>query len=294
MSSDFDFGEFLDESNQSKLMILCLDLFGVLTKFQVDHTKLEAAKIEVLNNELTKNFEGFRSAISHLSGGDKSSQINSMKHINLMVDTLVGDSKSTEKYMEIEKVVIEAVDGLIKRIDSNDDLSKLVQVYNFLPYKKEIAILLGRITDYELKEVETMENVKAALLKDDVEVQLAKILAEIADRSASGFISDNIADIFQQRGVDFHIAGLVTKESLENLSDEQLKNNVLLMLNFCEDIFTSNPEFLDSIQNDAHVLTSTSGIDKDTFDMLLLLKNERRGNIFDKYPVKVKEYRAFR
>ncbi len=294
MSSDFDFGEFLDESNQSKLMILCLDLFGVLTKFQFDHTKLEAAKIEVLNNELTKNFEGFRSAISHLSGGDKSSQINSMKHINLMVDTLVGDSKSTEKYMEIEKVVIEAVDGLIKRIDSNDDLSKLVQVYNFLPYKKEIAILLGRITDYELKEVETMENVKAALLKDDVEVQLAKILAEIADRSASGFISDNIADIFQQRGVDFHIAGLVTKESLENLSDEQLKNNVLLMLNFCEDIFTSNPEFLDSIQNDAHVLTSTSGIDKDTFDMLLLLKDERRGNIFDKYPVKVKEYRAFR
>ena len=248
MSSDFDFGEFLDESNQSKLMILCLDLFGVLTKLQVDHNKLEAAKIEVLNNELTKNFEGFRSAISYLSGGDKSSQINSMKHINLMIDTLVGDAKSTEKYMEIEKVVIEAVDGLIKRIDSNDDLSKLVQVYNFLPYKKEIAILLGRITDYELKEVETMENVKAALLKDDVEVQLAKILAEIADRSASGFIPDNIAEIFQQRGVDFHIAGLVTKESLGNLSDEQLKNNVLLMINFSEDLFTTNPEFLDAIE----------------------------------------------
>ena len=294
MSSDFDFGEFLDESNQSKLMILCLDLFGVLTKLQVDHNKLEAAKIEVLNNELTKNFEGFRSAISYLSDGDKSSQINSMKHINLMVDTLVGDAKSTEKYMEIEKVVIEAVDGLIKRIDSNDDLSKLVQVYNFLPYKKEIAILLGRITDYELKEVETMENVKAALLEDNVEVLLAKILAEIADKSASGFISDNIADIFQQRGVDFHIAGLVTKESLENLSDEQLKNNVLLMLNFSEDIFTSNPEFLDTIQNDTHVLTSTSGVDKDTFDMLLLLKNERRENLFDKFPVKVKEYRVFR
>ena len=294
MSSDFDFGEFLDESNQSKLMILCLDLFGVLTKLQVDHNKLEAAKIEVLNNELTKNFEGFRSAISYLSDGDKSSQINSMKHINLMVDTLVGDAKSTEKYMEIEKVVNEAVDGLIKHIDSNDDLSKLVQVYNFLPYKKEIAILLGRITDYELKEVETMENVKAALLEDDVEVLLAKILAKIADKSASGFISDNIADIFQQRGVNFHIAGLVTKESLENLSDEQLKNNVLLMLNFSEDIFTSNPEFLDTIQNDTHVLTSTSGVDKDTFDMLLLLKNERRENLFDKFPVKVKEYRVFR
>ena len=294
MSSDFDFGEFLDESNQSKLMILCLDLFGVLTKLQVDHNKLEAAKIEVLNNELTKNFDGFRSAISYLSGGDKSSQINSMKHINLMVDTLVGDAKSTEKYMEIEKVVNEAVDGLIKHIDSNDDLSKLVQVYNFLPYKKEIAILLGRITDYELKEVETMENVKAALLEDDVEVLLAKILAEIADKSASGFISDNIADIFQQRGVEFHIAGLVTKESLGNLSDEQLKNNVLLMINFSEDIFTSNPEFLDAIQNDTHVLTSTSGVDKDTFDMLLLLKNERRANMFDKYPVKVKEYKVFR
>ena len=57
MSSDFDFGEFLDESNQSELMILCLDLFGVLTKLQVDHNKLEAAKIEVLNNELTKNLK---------------------------------------------------------------------------------------------------------------------------------------------------------------------------------------------------------------------------------------------
>ena len=294
MSSDFDFGEFLDESNQSKLMILCLDLFGVLTKFQVDHNKLEAAKIEVLNNQLTKNFEGFRSAISYLSSEDKSSQINSMKHINLMVDTLVGDSKSTEKYMEIEKVVNEAIDGLIKRIDSNEDLSKLVQVYNFLPYKKEIAILLGRITDYELKKVETIENVKAALSKDNVELLLSKILAEIADKNASGFISENIADIFQQRGVDFHIAGLVTKESLENLSEEQLKNNVLLILNFSEDIFTSNPEFLDAIQNDTHVLTSTSGVDKDTFDMLLLLKNERRKNMFDKYPVKVTEYRVVR
>ena len=69
MSSDFDFGEFLDESNQSKLMILCLDLFGVLSKFQVDHNKLETAKVEILNNQITKNFEGFRSAISNLSDG---------------------------------------------------------------------------------------------------------------------------------------------------------------------------------------------------------------------------------
>ena len=294
MSSDFDFGEFLDESNQSELMILCLELFAVLTKFQVDHNKLETAKVEILNNQLTQNFEGFRSAISYLSGGDKNSQINAMKHINLMVDTLVGDSKSTEKFTEIEKVVNESINGLIKSIDSRGDLFKLVQVYNFLPNKKEIAILFGRISDYELKDFEMMENVKAALLKDNVEVLLSKILAEISDESASGFISDNIADIFQRRGVDFHIAGLVTKESLENLSDEQLKNNVLLMVNFSEDIFTSNPEFLENIQSDTNVLTSTSGVDEDTFDMLLLLKNERRGDMFDKYPVKVKEYRVFK
>ena len=139
-----------------------------------------------------------------------------------------------------------------------------------------------------------MENVKAALLKDDVEVLLSKILEYVAEKSASGFISANITDILQKRGVDFHIAGLVTKESLENLSDEQLKNSVLLMVNFSEDIFTSNPEFLENIQSDTHVLTSTSGVDKDTFDMLLLLKNERRGDMFDKYPVKVKEYRVFK
>ena len=294
MSSDFDFGEFLDESNQSELMILCLDLFGVLAKFQVDHNKLETAKVEILNNQITKNFEGFRSAISNLSGGDKSSQINSMKHINLMVDTLVGDSKSTDKFTKIEKVVKESIDGLIKGIASHGDLSKLVQVYNFLPNKKEIATLLGRITDYELEKDEAMENVKAALLKDDTEVLLSKILGDVAEKSASGFISANITDILQQRGVDFHIAGLVTKESLENLSDEQLKNSVLLMVNFSEDIFTSNPEFLENIQSDTHVLTSTSGVDKDTFDMLLLLKNERRGDMFDKYPVKVKEYRVFK
>ena len=294
MSSDFDFGEFLDESNQSELMILCLELFAVLTKFQVDHDKLETAKVKILNNQLTQNFEGFRSAISYLSGGDKNSQINAMKHINLMVDTLVGDSKSTEKFTEIEKVVNESINGLIKSIDSRGDLFKLVQVYNFLPNKKEIAILLGRISDYELKDFEMMENVKAALLKDNVEVLLSKILAEISDESASGFISDNIADIFQRRGVDFHIAGLVTKESLKNLSDEQLKNNVLLMVTFSEDIFTSNPEFLENIQSDTDVLTSTSGEDEDTFDMLLLLKNEKRGDMFDKYPVKVKEYRVFK
>ena len=174
------------------------------------------------------------------------------------------------------------------------DRSKLVQVYNFLPNKKEIAILLGRITDYELEEDEIIENVKAALLKDDTEVLLSKILGDVAEKSASGFISANITDILQKRGVDFHIAGLVTKESLKNLSDEQLKTSVLLMVNFSEDIFTSNPEFLENIQSDTHVLTSTSGVDKNTFDMLLLLKNERRGDMFDKYPVKVKEYRLFK
>ncbi len=294
MSSDFDFGEFLDESNQSELMILCLELFAVLTKFQVDHNKLEIAKVEILNNQLTQNFEGFRSAISYLSGGDKNSQINAMKHINLMVDTLVGDPKSTEKFTEIEKVVNESINGLIESIDLHVDLFKLVQVYNFLPNKKEIAILLGRIADYELKDDEMMENVKAALLRDDAEVLLSKILANVAENSAAGFISANIIDILVQRGVNFHIAGLVTKESLENLSDEQLKNNALLLVNFSEDIFTSNPEFLDAIQSDTHVLTSTSGIDKDTFDMLLLLKNERRDDMFDKYPVKVKEYRVFK
>ena len=62
--------------------------------FKLITNKLETAKVEILNNQITKNFEGFRSAISNLSGGDKSSQINSMKHINLMVDTLVGDSKA--------------------------------------------------------------------------------------------------------------------------------------------------------------------------------------------------------
>ena len=294
MSSDFDFGEFLDESNQSELMILCLELFAVLTKFQVDHNKLEIAKVEILNNQLTQNFEGFRSAVSYLSGGDKNSQINAMKHINLMVDTLVGDSKSTEKFTKIEVVVNESIDGLIRGIDSQGDLSKLVQVYNFLPNKKEIAILLGRIADYELKDDEMMENVKAALLRDDAEVLLSKILANVAENSAAGFISANIIDILQQRGVNFHIAGLVTKESLENLSDEQLKNNALLLVNFSEDIFTSNPEFLDAIQSDTHVLTSTSGVDKDTFDMLLLLKNDGKGDMFDKYPVKVKEYRVFK
>ena len=294
MSSDFDFGEFLDESNQSELMILCLELFGVLTKIQVDYNKLETAKGKILNNQLTQNFEGFRSAISHLSGGDKSSQINSMKHINLMVDTLVGDSKSTEKFTKIEKVVNESIDGLINTIDSHGDLSKLVQVYNFLPNKKEVATVLSRITDYELKAVERIKNVKAALSENDVEVQLSEILAELADNSAEGFISANVADVLQERGVDFHIAGLVTKEALENLSNEQLKSNILLMLNFSEDVFTTNPEFLDAIQSDTYVLTSTSGIDQDTFDMLLLLKDGSRGDIFEKYPVKVKEYKVYK
>ena len=64
MSSDFDFGEFLDESNQSELIILCLDLFGVLSKFQVDHNKLKTAKVEILNNQITKNFEDKFSKLS--------------------------------------------------------------------------------------------------------------------------------------------------------------------------------------------------------------------------------------
>ena len=66
------------------------------------------------------------------------------------------------------------------------------------------------------------------------------------------------------------------------------------MLNFSEDVFTTNPEFLDAIQADTYVLTSTSGIDQDTFDMLLLLKDGSRGDIFEKYPVNVKEYKVYK
>ena len=294
MSSDFDFGEFLDSSNQSGLMTLCLELFGVLAEKKIDRNRLETAKNEVLDNQLTKNFEGFRSAISHLSDDEKTSHINSMKQINLMTDTLAGDSKSEKKFSEIEKVISGSIDGLINGANSEIDIAKLVQVYNFLPRKKEVAIILGRITDYGLKAVEKLEDIKTSLLEDDVEVRLTKILAELSEKSSTGFISANIADILRERGVDFHIAGLVTKEALEDVSDKQLKTNILLMLNFHEDIYTSNPEFLDTIQNDAYVLTSTSVRDSDTFDMLLLLKNERGEDVFKEFPVKLKQYRVFK
>ena len=293
MSSDFDFGEFLDSSKQSELMTLCLELFGVLAEKKIDRNRLEIAKNEVLDNQLTKNFEGFRSAISHLSDDDKTSHINSMKQINLMTDTLAGDSKSEKKFSEIEKVISGSIDGLINGANSENDIAKLVQVYNFLPIKKEVAIILGRITDYGLKAVEKLEDIKTSLLEDDVEVRLTKILAELSEKSSTGFISANIADILRERGVDFHIAGLVTKEALEDVSDKQLKTNILLMLNFHEDIYTSNPEFLDTIQTDAYVLTSTSGRNSDTFDMLLLLKNEIGEDVFKKFPVKLKQYMVF-
>tara|TARA_B100000989_G_C19456658_1_gene434318 strand:- start:227 stop:1111 length:885 start_codon:yes stop_codon:yes gene_type:complete len=292
MSSDFDFGEFLDSSNQSELMTLCLELFGLLAAKNIDEDRLENAKVAVLNHQLTKNFEGFRSAISHLSDKDKKSHVNSMKHINLMTDTLVGDSKSKKRFSEIEKKINESVDELINGMNSENDMAKLVQVYNFLPSKKELAIILSRITDYGVKATEKMDFIKTTLMEDDVEVRLTQVLAELSEKSSSGFISANNADILQERGVEFHIAGLVTKEALENISDEQLKNNILLMLNFNEDIFTTNPEFLDTIQTDAYVLTSTSGMDSNTFDMLLLLKNERKVDIFEKFPVKVKEYKV--
>ena len=293
MSSDFDFGEFLDSSNQSGLMTLCLELFGVLAEKKIDRNRLETAKNEVLDNQLTKNFEGFRSAISHLSDDDKNSHINSMKQINLMTDTLAGDSKSEKKFSEIEKVISGSIDELINGANSENDIAKLVQVYNFLPRKKEVAIILGRITDYGLKALERLEDIKTSLLEDDVEVRLTKILAELSEKSSTGFIAASIADILRERGVDFHIAGLVTKEALEDISDNQLKTNILLMLNFHEDIYTSNPEFLDTIQNDANVLTSTSGRDPDTFDMLLLLKNGRGEDVFKKFPVNLKQYRVF-
>ena len=294
MSSDFDFGEFLDSSNQSGLMTLCLELFGVLAVKKTDRNRLETAKNEVLDNQLTKNFEGFRSAISHLSDDDKTSHINSMKQINLMTDTLAGDSKSEKKFSEIEKVISGSIDELINGANSENDIAKLVQVYNFLPRKKEVAIILGRITDYGLKALERLEDIKTSLLEDDVEVRLTKILAELSEKSSTGFIAASIADILRERGVDFHIAGLVTKEALEDISDNQLKTNILLMLNFHEDIYTSNPEFLDTIQNDANVLTSTSGRDPDTFDMLLLLKNGRGEDVFKKFPVNLKQYRVFK
>ena len=293
MSSDFDFGEFLDSSNQSGLMSLCLELFGVLAEKKIDRNRLETAKNEVLDNQLTKNFEGFRSAISHLSDDDKTSHINSMKQIILMTDTLAGDSKSEKKFSEIEKIISGSIDRLINGANSEIDIAKLVQIYNFLPRKKEVAIILGRITDYGLKAVDKLEYIKSSLLEDDVEVRLTKILAELSEKSSTGFIAASIADILRERGVDFHIAGLVTKEALENISDKQLKTNMLLKLNFHEDIYTSNPEFLDTIQTDAYVLTSTSGSDSDTFDMLLLLKNEKGEDVFKKFPVKLKQYRVF-
>ena len=200
--------------------------------------------------------------------------------------------KVRKDFQRLKKKINESVDELINGMNSENDMAKLVQVYNFLPSKKELAIILSRITDYGVKATEKMDFIKTTLMEDDVEVRLTQVLAELSEKSSSGFISANNSDILQERGVEFHIAGLVTKEALENISDEQFINNILLMLNFNEDIFTTNPEFLDTIQFDTHVLTSTSGVDQDTFDMLLLLKNERREDIFEKFPVRVKAYKV--
>ena len=88
MSSDFDFGNFLDLKNQVILKLNCIKLFQCLCNSNKSQKDISLIRNNILEDPISKSFSGFFDVIQNLKLDNKDSILRTFPHLNLMIKTL--------------------------------------------------------------------------------------------------------------------------------------------------------------------------------------------------------------
>ena len=292
MSSDFDFGNFLDLDNQSNLKINCIMLFENLCNHKKTSKELDTLKQVIISDPISKSFSGFYDAIGNLKFSDKASISNAFPHLNLMINTLNDNGKSDIEIERVKNDLKEKLHHLSDSIVNGNDIWMIAQIYEFIKPGSKTAVNLIRILDLEVSESDTIKEIKQVLKSRNIESNLEQLLTRLLAQETRGFITGDLKQVLLDRGVEDRFVNLVTKDSVKNLTKESLTKNKLFLITFDEEMLDVEPNFIDKITQNGIILTSTAGESEKGFVFLVLSTNNNQAtSFFDNYHKLIREVR---
>jgi len=292
MSSDFDFGNFLDLDNQSKLKINCIMLFENLCNHKITLKELDALKQVIISDPISKSFSGFYDAIGNLKFSDKASISNVFPHLNLMINTLNDSGNSDIEIERVKNDLKAKLHHLSDSIDNGNDIWMIAQIYEFIEPGSKTAVNLIRMLDLEFSDSDTIKEIKHVLKSRNIESNLEQLLTRLLAQETRGFITGDLKQVLLDRGVEDRFVNLITKDSVKNLTKESLTKNKLFLITFDEEMLDVEPNFIDKITQNGIILTSTAGESDKGFVFLVLSTNNDQGaSFFDSYHKLIREVR---
>ena len=289
--TDFDFAGFLDTDNQKDFALSLINLFdGIISD---SDEKLINAKIKnVLNNSISKDFDGLLSVLNNFDFSSETSKISLLSIINLITPNLsVSDSLDNE-WKETLLLSKKTISLKIKSISEESDLRFIAQISQWIEKDNTNAINFQKLADL-FNDIENLDEFRNGVINKYPE-NLSEIIEKLDNKRKKGFVQKDIVEILEKRGVGNNISVLVTQEATSGISSHQLLTDPLIQVEINEN---NDPEkafeVMEVLPEIGTLLTSTASDKNGSFLFLVLCKNknsiqelEKQNIIFKEYPQK--------
>ena len=286
--TDFDFAGFLDTDNQKDFALSLINLFDIIISGSDE--KLINEKIKnVLNNSISKDFDGLVSVLNNFDFSSETSKISLLSIINLITPNLsVSDSLDNE-WKETLLLSKKTISLKIKSISEESDLRFIAQISQWIEKDNTNAINFQKLADL-FNDIENLDEFRNGVINKYPE-NLSEIIEKLDNKRKKGFVQKDIVEILQKRGVANNISVLVTQEAMSGISSQQLLTDPLIQVEINEN---NDPEkafeVMEVLPEIGTLLTSTASDKNGSFLFLVLCKNKNSIQELEKLNITFKEY----
>ena len=288
MMTDFDFAGFLDTDNQKDFALSLINLFDIIISGSDE--KLINEKIKnVLNNSISKDFDGLVSVLNNFDFSSETSKISLLSIINLITPNLsVSDSLDNE-WKETLLLSKKTISLKIKSISEESDLRFIAQISQWIEKDNTNAINFQKLADL-FNDIENLDEFRNGVINKYPE-NLSEIIEKLDNKRKKGFVQKDIVEILEKRGVGNNISVLVTQEAMSGISSYQLLTDPLIQVEINEN---NDPEkafeVMEVLPEIGTLLTSTASDKNGSFLFLVLCKNKNSIQELEKLNITFKEY----
>ena len=286
--TDFDFAGFLDTDNQKDFALSLINLFDIIISGSDE--KLINEKIKnVLNNSISKDFDGLVSVLNNFDLSSETSKISLLSIINLITPNLsVSDSLDNE-WKETLLLSKKTISLKIKSISEESDLRFIAQISQWIEKDNTNAINFQKLADL-FNDIENLDEFRNGVINKYPE-NLSEIIEKLDNKRKKGFVQKDIVEILEKRGVGNNISVLVTQEATSGISSHQLLTDPLIQVEINEN---NDPEkafeVMEVLPEIGTLLTSTASDKNGSFLFLVLCKNKNTIQELEKLNITFKEY----
>ena len=286
--TDFDFAGFLDTDNQKDFALSLINLFDIIISGSDE--KLINEKINsVLNNSISKDFDGLVSVLNNIEFSSETSKISLLSIINLITPNLsVSDSLDNE-WKETLLLSKKTISLKIKSISEENDLRFIAQISQWIEKDNTNAINFQKLADL-FNDIENLDEFRNGIINKYPE-SLSDIIEKLDNKRKKGFVQKDIVEILEKRGVGNNISVLVTQEAMFGISSHQLLTDPLIQVEINEN---NDPEkafeVMEVLPEIGTLLTSTASDKNGSFLFLVLCKNKNSIQELEKLNITFKEY----